>query len=501
MSQVPSLHQAVEDTGSDVAAASRRNSHQRYQRVLRWVLQSSDLVLVDLAFVLAYYLRYIQGIGGDVADENFVPLDVYYPLLIGLSITLVVVYRVTGLYRAPLKGPFLREVWSIVLSTTFGITLLFAGVYLFRGFAYSRGLFLIASVLTTALLVGSRIVARAVQGELRRRGVGVERTLVVGGDRLGLTVMHVLATEPGLGYYLVGFLHESARINLGRFTCLGLISDLPDVLRQAQVDTVIVTLPATSESRQVLAGVTQTCEQADVQVRVVPDLFELSLSLSPVDVEDLRGIPVIGLRKTTISGYNLMLKRAMDIVVAGLTLAILSPLWLLIAAAVKLDSPGSIYFAQTRLGKDRRPFTALKFRSMYVDAEARLAELTAQNEATGPLFKMRDDPRVTRVGRWLRRTSLDELTQLWNVLRGEMSLVGPRPPLPSEVEQYQEWHLKRLAVAPGMTGLWQVTGRSEIPFEEMVLSDLYYIENWSLGLDFQILLRTIPAVLTGRGAF
>jgi lipopolysaccharide/colanic/teichoic acid biosynthesis glycosyltransferase len=182
-------------------------------------------------------------------------------------------------------------------------------------------------------------------------------------------------------------------------------------------------------------------------------------------------------------------------------LIVLAPILALIALAVKLDSRGPVFYGQLRLGKDGRQFKMLKFRSMNVDADKRLSELKEQNEATGPLFKMRRDPRVTRVGRFIRRWSLDELPQLINVFRGEMSLVGPRPPMPSEVAEYEDWQLGRLRAVPGVTGLWQVSGRSEVPFHDMVRLDLHYIRNWSLALDVEILLRTIPAVLTSRGAY
>jgi exopolysaccharide biosynthesis polyprenyl glycosylphosphotransferase len=182
-------------------------------------------------------------------------------------------------------------------------------------------------------------------------------------------------------------------------------------------------------------------------------------------------------------------------------LVLLAPLLAIIAFAIKIDSMGPVFYRQERVGKDGRRFNMLKFRSMCEDAELRLGTLKQHNEATGPLFKMRCDPRVTRVGRILRRWSLDELPQLLNVLRGEMSLVGPRPPLPAEVEQYEDWELGRLRAVPGLTGLWQVSGRSEVPFHDMVRLDLHYIRNWSLALDLEILLRTIPAVLSNRGAY
>ena len=196
-----------------------------------------------------------------------------------------------------------------------------------------------------------------------------------------------------------------------------------------------------------------------------------------------------------------MLKRALDLLLTVLFGLVALPLMALIALAIKLDTPGPVINSQMRIGKNNKPFLCHKFRSMVPDAEELRNALTDLNEATGPLFKVRDDPRQTRVGRLLRRFSLDELPQFYNVLCGEMSLIGPRPNLPAEVEQYQEWHKKRLAVSPGITGLWQVSGRSDLTFDEMVLLDIYYVENWSILLDVSILLRSIPAILRGRGAY
>ena len=196
-----------------------------------------------------------------------------------------------------------------------------------------------------------------------------------------------------------------------------------------------------------------------------------------------------------------MLKRVLDIVGASILLILAAPLMLIIAIAIRIDSSGPMIVRQRRVGRQGKPFDFYKFRSMIVDAEERLPELMAHNETEGPLFKIKDDPRVTRVGRAIRRFSLDEVPQFYNVLRGDMSLVGPRPALPREVERYQDWHLRRLSVPPGITGLWQVSGRSDLPFDEMALLDIWYVENWSLGLEITIILRTIPAVLFGYGAY
>jgi exopolysaccharide biosynthesis polyprenyl glycosylphosphotransferase len=241
------------------------------------------------------------------------------------------------------------------------------------------------------------------------------------------------------------------------------------------------------------------CERLGASFKLVPDLYELSLSR--IDMEAIEGIPLIGIKQVSLNTIQRLITRAVDITVSLFLMIVGSPFWLCIALAVRINSPGEIIFKQKRIGLNGRPFQFYKFRSMYENADQMLAELWAKNEAQGPIFKMKEDPRVTPIGKLLRRTSLDEFPQLINVLKGEMSLVGPRPPLPSEVAQYEEWQKGRLAIKPGLTGLWQVRGRSNLSFDEGVLMDLYYIENWSLRLYFQILFRTIPAVMFRLGAY
>jgi exopolysaccharide biosynthesis polyprenyl glycosylphosphotransferase len=260
---------------------------------------------------------------------------------------------------------------------------------------------------------------------------------------------------------------------------------------------VIVTLPWTA--REKIVELVDVCGAFDVRVRIVPDLFQLSLNR--VDGESLNGIPLIAVRAPTIRGWRFRAKRAMDVAFTSVLLALTAPLMAVTALAILIDSRGPVLYRQLRVGRNGHVFTLFKFRSMRIDADVVREGLSHHNEATGPIFKMRRDPRVTRVGRVIRRLSLDELPQLWNVLRGDMSLVGPRPPMPGEVEEYQEWHHRRLEVAPGMTGLWQVSGRSKLTFDEMVMLDLFYAENWSLFLDLKILMRTVPTVLMGVGAY
>ncbi len=268
-------------------------------------------------------------------------------------------------------------------------------------------------------------------------------------------------------------------------------------MRQAAIELVIIALPFWQHHR--LPEMVRICRAAGIEFRVVPDLFELSYDR--VNVASLSGIPLIGLKELSLKGGNLLLKRAIDLTLIALTAPVVLLFAGLLALAIKLDSPGPAIFKQVRIGKDGKPFTTYKFRTMVADAEARKAELAQLNEADGPIFKIRDDPRQTRVGRFLRRSSLDELPQLWNVVRDEMSLVGPRPQIPDEVAQYDEWHHRRLEVKPGLTGLWQVLGRSDTSFDDMVRLDIYYAENWSPLMDLRILLETIPAVLSGKGAY
>jgi exopolysaccharide biosynthesis polyprenyl glycosylphosphotransferase len=268
---------------------------------------------------------------------------------------------------------------------------------------------------------------------------------------------------------------------------------------QAPYDPNVVMITLPWQYHHKIVRLVGEAEHAGVRAAVVPDLFQLSMG--GVQLEEINGIPLISIKQTTLTGVNQLIKRVFDLVISLPIMVLLTPIWLLVALAIRLDSPGPVLFRQVRSGRHGKPFVFFKFRSMRQDAEAELEKLRELNEASGPLFKIRNDPRQTRVGRFIRRTSIDETPQIINVLRGEMSLVGPRPGLPSEVSQYQEWHRRRLEIQPGITGLWQVRGRSELTFDEMVMLDIYYGENWSLGTDVQILVRTIPQILFGDGAF
>ncbi len=474
---------------------------ERYRRYLSIAVAISDVLLINLAFAVAYWLRYELQWFAAVDEANLVPYGAFVPISLTLTVLLLGIYRLNGVYSLPRGAAWFDEVYRLLTGTATGIILMvFVIVFLFRPLFYSRLIFFYAGVLITIFLSASRLGMRMVRNHLRQRGLGVDRLLIVGAGEVGRTVMRHVVAQPSLGYHVVGFVDDDpdkGSTDIGRFKALGSTANIPRLVKELAVDEVIITLPWMYH-RKIVSIIAQ-CEREQTRVRIVPDMFQMTLS--HLDVEDLGGIPMIGVRDISISSGQMLFKRTMDVVVSTVGLILLFPLFILVGLLIKLDSPGAVFFTQIRVGKGERLFACFKFRSMRKGAEAQQEELLAFNEADGPIFKMRDDPRITRLGRLLRRTSIDELPQLINVLMGHMSLVGPRPAPPSEVQRYQPWHKRRLEVSPGMTGLWQVSGRSELSFDEMVLLDLYYIENWSPILDLQIMLRTVPKMLTGEGAY
>jgi exopolysaccharide biosynthesis polyprenyl glycosylphosphotransferase len=376
-----------------------------------------------------------------------------------------------------------------------------AFTFFFRPLAFSRLLLVWALIFIILFIGAARLVRRWLLRVLYQRGRFVDRALVVGSGEAGRGVMRTLLARHDLGFLPLGYLDDGSEennIGSGRVPHLGNFADLDHVLRTfPRLHTVFIALPG--EMHQQILDLLRHCQKRGVRAQVVPDL--LQLSLNRVEFNNMAGIPMLSVRNVSLSQTSLLLKRLLDltIVILGGIPALL--LMGLIAVAIKLDSSGPIIYSALRVGPDGKLFRMYKFRSMVDGAEAQKEELAHLNEADGPIFKMKHDPRLTRVGRFIRRTSLDELPQLYNVLLGNMSLVGPRPPLLEEVEEYKPWHRQRLAVIGGITGLWQVSGRSDLTFDELCLLDIYYIENWSLMLDIRILLQTIPHSLFGRGAY
>jgi exopolysaccharide biosynthesis polyprenyl glycosylphosphotransferase len=324
-------------------------------------------------------------------------------------------------------------------------------------------------------------------------------TLIVGTNQEAQQLAERLSMSR-LGYRPLGFVSAEPDDTtvLGSLPVLGSIDGLRQLIHRTGASCVFVA--ATAVKPEDVKYVLKARRLDGVEIRVTAN-FPAVLSATRFTPQSINGLIALSVNAVRLTRSQAMAKRTFDLVASVLALLVLSPVLAAIALAIKLTSPGPALFRQQRVGLQRRPFLLLKFRTMVTGAELMLTDLAGRNEADGPLFKVRDDPRVTRIGCWLRRYSLDELPQLWNVLRGEMSLVGPRPPLPREVEAYEEWQLDRLEVRPGITGLWQVSGRSDLSFDAYVRLDLFYIENWSLSYDLFILAKTIPKLLSARGAY
>ena len=463
-----------------------------------WWMVVADLVLINLSLLLAYVSRYQLQWFIDVAFDA--PYIAYLPFNLFFSLTVPGILWLERAYHNWRGRIWLDHVSHIVNAVAITLVLTLAAAFVMRPLVYSRLLLLESGVFMTIFLACDRLVTLVVQRRLRRRGIGVNRVIIVGAGEVGRRVMRTVVAQPNLGYEIIGYVDDNPDKGLGevgRFKGLGALDNLAHVIETQVVDEVIVTLPWSYHRRILL--VLRECARQDVLARLVPDLFQMSMSR--VEVSDLGGVPLVEVHEIAFSPLAILFKRIVDLFGALVGFTLGAPVLGLIALAIKWDSPGPVFFKQVRVGKNGELFDIYKFRSMRVGADKELAALLEQNEADGPLFKMKDDPRRTRVGSFLRATSLDELPQLINVFQGEMSLVGPRPPIPEEVAQYKPWHKRRLAVRPGMTGMWQVSGRSELAFDEMVLLDLYYIENWSPWMDILILLRTIPQVLFGDGAY
>jgi exopolysaccharide biosynthesis polyprenyl glycosylphosphotransferase len=412
-----------------------------------------------------------------------------------IAVVTVLVFWQAGLYAPRERRAGFGRIVSalaavLVIAVAFGVGV---GRLEFKTF----GFFPTALVLTIALIGLLRASYDAISADVLR-AAGVRRRVVLVGteDTLAELRNSLGSRRGGIDYDFLGVVSRSEE-SAGSLPVLGTFADLPRILAGNGVGELIVADEGLSETE--LMGIAEVAQRRGVKVRVAPKTTELLLHRA--EYIPGQGMPLFELRPPILVGADWLLKRSFDIVVSLASIAIGLPLWLTIAAAIKLGSPGPVFYRDCRVGLRHKEFTMLKFRTMIAGADEQQAELEWANEADGPLFKIRDDPRVTRVGAMLRRLSLDEVPQVLNVLRGEMSLVGPRPLRIRDYRRLEDWHRKRDLVLPGMTGLWQISGRSSLGFDDLVRLDFYYIENWSLWLDISILAKTIPAVLTRRGAY
>ncbi|MDI6711722.1 MAG: sugar transferase [Anaerosomatales bacterium] len=491
--------------GADVARGVHVGGPSEFRRY-RWAIVATlvfvDVVALIACAALATYLRF-STFSARLGIENLPHGASYYEAMWAFVVLGMAALWREGLYDLERltwgAGEFSRIARAMALAA---LGFVLASFWL-KLPGLSRAWLLLATVVSFLGVSLGRLAVRTALRAVRRRGRVLRRTLIVGSNPEAAEIARILRAKPEHGLVPVGCLASSHAEYLPLSYCdegvplLGEARDLRELVLAHAIDTVIIA--TTAFDHDIVSRMIAELRGTGATIQLSSGLFDILTSR--VLVKEVAGVPLITVRSVSFSRTNAFIKRVFDLVVASVIVLIGMPVWLLVALAIKLDSPGPVLYKQERIGRGGRPFGMYKFRSMFRDADARLAELEAANEADGPLFKIKDDPRVTRVGKVLRRYSIDEFPQLINVLKGEMSLVGPRPPLPREVEAYGDREWQRMQVLPGMTGLWQVSGRSHLTFDEMIRLDLFYIENWSVAFDIALLVRTLPAVLAAHGAW
>jgi exopolysaccharide biosynthesis polyprenyl glycosylphosphotransferase len=492
------LETLVDDRTLEILEKRRRTSTpQRRGWLVRRMLLLADVVGLSLAFLIAELIFSNQGAPVDrvgVWAESLVFL-----LTLPGWVIVAKLYRLYDHDEERTDHSSVDDFAGVFHLITVGTWFVFVGTW-FTDLAEPNLMRLVTFWLAAITLVTlARVGARAF---CRKRTAYLQNTVIVGAGEIGQTVARKLLQHPEYGLNLVGFVDAEPRERtngLGHLTVLGPPDQLTEIVPLLDVERVIIAF--SRDSHEETLDLIRSLNGFDLQIDIVPRLFEL---VGPsVGIHTVEGLPLVGLPPMRLSRSSRLLKRSFDIVAAGLGLLVLIPLFLVAALAIRLDSPGPVFYRHDRRGRGGSTFKMAKFRTMHVGAEDDRSSVQHLNEVDGPLFKVKDghDPRVTRVGEFLRRTSIDELPQLWNVIRGHMSLVGPRPFVVYEADQITGWAKRRLDMTPGITGLWQMLGRNDIPFDEMVRLDYLYVTNWSLWWDLKILFQTIPVVFKGRGAY
>jgi exopolysaccharide biosynthesis polyprenyl glycosylphosphotransferase len=469
--------------------------------IFGFVLVINDIIFISLAFYVSYYLRFHTG---PIAELNLtyqLESDYFFYSIIFIisAVLLFLMYRLYNwdyIYKG--SGYYSRIIKGLIINI---IVIIIAG-YLFELFTFSRKWILLLLVFSVLFILTSRLIIELVTVGLIKRLNIRSRTVVVGVGENANRIEDSFRKYSMEGDTILGYVDKKSRILKNKkysrqFNILGYLNDLEDVIHKNEIQRVIISSPEFKYNE--MLEILEKIKGIDISVLIFPGFFEFSVKR--MNMREIAGIPLMQVSNIGFFGFNLFLKNTIDYVLGSIMFLFFIPVYLVVGSAIKINSSGPIFYKQRRYTKDCRVFYMYKFRSMFMNADSRLRELERYNEADGPLFKIKGDPRITKVGRFIRKFSIDELPQIINVLKGEMSLVGPRPPLPSEVEKYDEWEMKRMNVKQGVTGLWQISGRSELSFEEMARLDLYYIQNWSIEMDIKVLLKTIPTVLFGRGAY
>jgi exopolysaccharide biosynthesis polyprenyl glycosylphosphotransferase len=473
------------------------------RKMLASVFKLFDLGLMIFAFMVAA-LAVLHQTGG-VTMTEFFSMRVKIQNFAIFSLFILIwhlIFSLSGLYASRRLSDRRGEVIDVIKATSMGTFVVLLGAIVFH-IVLETALFLaVFWLVSTCITVCSRLMLRVILTSARKRGRNLRDMIIVGTNCRALEFARGLVSRPEIGYRITGFVdqdwHGTEAFRRSGYAVASDLASFPHFLRNNVVDEVVMALPFRSMHDQA-SRIAALCEEQGITVRVLTNIFDLKLAHS--SAEELEDDPLITHSTGLVEGWPIFAKRLLDFTISAILLTLISPLLLVVAVLIKLTSAGPVLFVQKRLGLNKRRFNVHKFRTMVVDAERQMSQIEHLNEVSGPVFKIKNDPRITPIGRFLRKTSIDELPQLFNVLIGDMSLVGPRPLPVRDYEGFNEdWQRRRFSVRPGITCLWQVRGRSSIPFEKWMELDLQYIDKWSLWLDFQILIRTIPAVLKGSGA-
>lgn len=463
------------------------------ETTLRRFLIAADCAVITLAYVLAYLLR-------DLIDEDYVTLRKFaLALAIAVPYWVLTLYA-NGLYLSMRTRTYLEIFWALVKSATLTFLLLGTFIFLFKLTFMSRMFFLLFMGLSFLLIWAEKTALFMSAHYVRRQGLNTRRLLVVGTGKRAVEFIRKADRHPEWGFEILGAVDDEPGRGVhkvGRLDVVGTLEDIPKIFHKDAVDEVVFVVPRSRLNS--LQGAIDDCETEGVVVTVAVDLFDTKLARS--SVTELDGLPLLHFRTTRAKEWELLVKRLFDFVASGLGILVLSPPLLVLAVLIKLTSKGPVFFKQDRLGLAGRRFTLYKFRTMRRGAHEVLSEVKDLNDMTTPEFKEKKTRWITPIGRFMRKFSLDELPQLFNVFAGHMSIVGPRPTVPDEVDKYKDWQRRRFSMKPGITCLWQVNGRNNIAFEDWMKLDLEYLDNWSLWLDAKILLKTVPVVLFGIGAY
>ncbi len=479
------------------------------ERFIKNILKTADLLVLFLAFPTAYFLdefiRFaavlkVKAYSGSLSFSGFLYFaSNYWLMFVAFPLIWWALFQLNGVYQDYRTRSFRRLAYLLLVTSVWASFVCGSLIFFFKVDMASRLFFIVYSFTALSSVLVEKVLLLTLLNRIHSKGYNQENLLIVGTGKRARKFIRMVKEHAGWGLQIVGLIDDDPQMfgkEIEGYRVLGRIQDIGFIVKRLVVDRVIFVVPRLWLDR--IEPAILECEKVGVPTSISLDLYNLHIARARQT--DFAGFPLLEFQTFYAKEWQLFIKRLMDIVISLAALVIFSPIMVLTALAIKLTSPGPVLFKQERVGLNGRKFMLYKFRSMVVNAEALKERLASLNEMDGPVFKIKNDPRITPIGYIIRRTSIDELPQFINVLKGDMSIVGPRPPLAGEVEHYEVWQRRRLSLKPGITCIWQVSGRNKISFEEWMRMDLEYIDNWSLVLDLKLILRTLVVVLTGYGA-